>query len=121
MTIKENVLSTDQNTPAGPAGRRAKFVFSSDSLHRLLGLPDTIRVVAVDVRNDPLRVDIRVEGDDLPAMDRADLGSFTELAYLDIQESPILLHPTMTHRVQYGDWTPGKPIDDPAAELAETP
>ena len=99
-------------------GKRAYIYLSRDDLHRLLGLPDDVRVVTLERKVDPPYVRVVIEGDSLPG-DELWPGSGTsaaELAYRGVGEAPPLWHPIhgdghMTPRLGWDKWKPGDPVE----------
>ncbi len=96
-------------------GKRVKITLSADNLHRLLGLPDDVRIVAVQRQEDPVRAFVVIEGDSLPSRAGWPGGpDESELAYRGDVESPAVWHPIQGAgregaRVRWGDWRPGDP------------
>jgi hypothetical protein len=94
-------------------GSRAKLVLTSNDLHRLLGLPADVRVVNVERSGDPVRADVIIEGDGLPAEGMWPGGvSNAQMAYEGICDADMLWHPingdgSEAPRLTWGGWRPG--------------
>ncbi len=101
-------------------GRRAKLSFSAGLLHRAIDLPDTVRVVGIRAEADPMRLDVIIEGDGIPAQPAYYVPppgvapDNAVLAYTGDVSAPLVSHCCLTGKcVKVGD--------DPEAEANGTP
>jgi hypothetical protein len=97
--------------------RRGKIAITVSQMHRLLGLPDDVRVVALRTMQDPDMVHVLVEGASLPAQD-VHGQDWAEVAYHGEGEAPYLWHPVAKLGMTWGGWVPGAGPDD---DLSTTP
>lgn len=87
--------------------RRAMFMLKADAVHRALGLPDTVRVVALEAQQNPAVVNVVIEGAAIPPIGDQGEDDSTRQAWLDVVEAPRLWHPVERVRVWYGTWKVG--------------
>lgn len=76
--------------------RRGKFVLDHNDLHRVLGLPDDVRVLYAYAEMAPGQIHVVVEGDSLPPNQKPQ-------SWAD----GVLWHPGAQQRVKWGAWRPG--------------
>lgn len=90
--------------------RRAKFILDRRTLHRALGLPADVRVVALHLTNDPDAVHVQIEGDTVPACPMLSDLDAAEMAYHGTTEAPILQHPWDHLHAEFQGWKLGEPV-----------
>lgn len=102
--------------------RRAMFVLGASDLHRALGLPDPVRVVAVETQQNPISARVIIEGGAIPPVLLAGQDR-TRLAWLEQLEAPVLWHPVQNFGVRFNGWTLGEGPDGhpEAAAMSATP
>jgi hypothetical protein len=101
--------------------RRGKIAITVRQMHRLLGLPDDVRIVTLRATHDPDLVHVMVEGASLPAQEVHGT-DYACMAYAGDAEAPFLWHPVAELGVTWGAWVPGAGPDDdlPTAPLSRS-